>query len=271
MSRQRLIVCALCLAMAGIEGCKGRSPTLSGAASKTVVAGRPGAATKAVFAGKLAVTSAEVGAPNTLLAWLFGPLESETGAAIGTTSAVDAQGNYSFPTLAPGTYHLQFGHTWASPHSTKGSKGQDLRTLDFPVKITPNSLGTADTLAANDTTSVTIGADGTAVIPAITVTAEPFTLDWDTSRFVPKAGQALPNQSSVEFNIVGHVAARDVSLVVHAGSQGAGAEVFKGDTVSGRLVWHGSTPGKYSYQTSCTLPSSKVLQTAWNDFSVAAP
>jgi hypothetical protein len=253
-----------------LPACKSKAPTGNTPSSAKPAAVATGKG-QAVLGGKVTITSAEVGAPTTLNAWLFGPLGTAKSSDLGVASAVSADGTYSFPAVAPGSYHLQFGHTWSSPQTTVGKDGIALRALDYPVKITPNNLAAKDDgLATDGVTTVTI-ASGTTSLPPVTVTAEPFPSTWDTKGFVPAPGQALPNQASVEFNLVGHPAAREVGLVVHAGAGGKGAEVFSGKSVSGHLLWRGVTPGSYSYQATSYLVSSKTLTSGWIDFTVGTP
>jgi hypothetical protein len=258
----------LVLALA-LGACKSKAPTTAASSAKPA-AGSASTGKQAFLGGKLKITAADVGAPTTLNAWIFGPLGTAKGADLGVASAVGADGSYSFPALEPGTYHLQFGHSWSSPKSGKAADGTALRSLDYPVKITPNNLAAKDLLVADDVTTVTITA-GTTALPAVTVTAEPFPATWDTKGFVPAPGQALPSQASVEFNLTGHQAAREVGLVVHAGPKGQGAEVYASKTVSGHMLWRGVTPGAYSYQATSYLVSSKTIVTDWIDFTVGTP
>lgn len=252
-----------------LPGCKSKAPTTSTSSAKPA-ATAAGNKNQAVLGGKVTVSASEVGAPSTLNAWLFGPLGTSKGTELGVASAVGPDGQYSFPSVAPGTYHLQFGHSWSSPQNTQGKDGTPIRTLDYPVKITPNNASATDPLASDGVTTVTIAAT-TTTLPPVTVTAEPFPSTWDTQGFVPAPGQALPTQASVEFNLIAHPAAREVGLSVHAGAGGKGAELFSGKTVSGHLLWRGVTPGTYSYQATSYLVSSKTLTTRWIDFTVGTP
>jgi hypothetical protein len=259
----------LVLLALALPACKSKAPT-SSTSSKPIATTSSGAKGQAVLGGKVTIASSEVGAPTTLNAWLFGPLGTSKGTELGVASAVGPDGSYSFPAVAPGTYHLQFGHSWSSPQNTKGKDGTPIRTLDYPVKITPNNADATDVLTTDGVTTVTIAANTTA-LPPVTVTAEPFASTWDTQGFVPAPNQALPTQASVEFNLVAHPAAREVGLSVHAGAGGKGAELFSGKTVSGHLLWRGVTPGTYSYQATSYLVSSKTLTTSWIDFTVGSP
>jgi hypothetical protein len=262
----RKLACLTLALCCNLSACKG-SPTSS--RSNTPIA--TGTARSTVQGPKLSVKSADVGKPEELVAWLFGPLDSKKRGELGTASTVGSDGGFSFPTtLEAGSYHLQVGHTWASPRNIDTKEGKTLRLLDYPLKLS-GGQAPSEGAPADATILVTVDAKGVATIPSVTITGEPFSLDWDTKKFVPKNGEELTNRIRVEFNVVGHPAAHEVKVAVRKDADGKGAELYSATAIGGRVLWSGVEPGTYSYRVSSVLVSSKTLETPWINFSVKAP
>lgn len=266
-----------------VAGCKGKAKSPTTTSIPTAKAGAVAKNTSGLIGGKLVIQDTSVGDAKNLVVWLFGPLGSDSGATLGQASGVDVTGGFSFQNVTPGSYHLQVGHTWASPKSTSSADGFALRQLSSALKLASSNAGTKDVLAIPEAVTIKVD-DTTSVLGTVTITGDDQANTWSPQSYLHTGGSwlsvaqtkptdgdydagegaELPKRSTVQIEAEPPAGAQSMDLVVKEGD----TQIYTEHSLVGEFQWHGAHEGSFSYQLTANMRSSKKLTTSVFHFSV---